>query len=324
MAEFLDKLNTAIFQLNASGTIVLHNKAFEKLTGLSDLQLKNNAAELSQTNPYLSKLETLIKKAMAGELDEELSSSSRHQRFEIKIEGSYYNVYLEKLEEGDYLFELTQIVYQDMNQSTHELKRPIQNIKALVETLEIGAKNDKEKLDEYLMKLNAEADRLGVMVSDMLSLSHLLNGMAEINKTPVDLQVRVNKLIELAASRAAQKSVSLENKVAAGIKLEADVKLLDHVISNLVDNAIKYNKEGGSVMLSFEDNAIHITDTGLGMSEEDAIRVFDQFYRIKDRAHIQGTGLGLSIVKAIIDLHAWNISIESELGKGTSFVIKVA
>jgi len=313
--KLTDNLNTATVLVSEKGFLALNNSA-QKTLGWDLDSLNKNFSNLRALSESLSGFSKLLNTVLTSDDDK------KTKRYETKIEGQYFNVYVTKIEDY-YLLEFSHIIYQDMNQTTHELKRPIQNIKTLVETLMIGAKNDPVKCDEYLVKLNHEADRLGSMVSDMLSLSHVINGVVDLILVDINLKNRVDKLIELAENRAKERNINFENKIDSKAVLKADSKLFDHLVSNLIDNAIKYNKDSGSVCLDYKDGKFIISDTGLGMTEEDAARVFDQFYRIKDRTHIQGTGLGLSIVKAIIDLHGWNVEIESELGQGTSFVISV-
>ncbi len=323
MESMQDKLNTALLIFDKKLGFESINKAAERILGL-DLKLLKKEFE-NQKHPSLKSFLKIIYNLENGQYDEELfqlENSIRHFRLEVKIDAQYFNCYISVLEKDKFVIELSQIVYQDMNQSTHELKRPIQNIKTLVETLMLGAKNDSGKLDEYLAKLNFEADRLGTMVTDMLSLSHVINGSVELHKTNCKLQTVGKKLLELAEGRAKSKKIHLVNEIDASFEFEADLKLLEHLLSNFIDNAIKYNKNDGTVYLKNTANSFIVEDTGLGISEEDKVKVFEQFYRIKDRAHISGTGLGLSIVKAIADLHGWTIEIESELGKGTQFIIK--
>ena len=154
----------------------------------------------------------IITKLKQGQFDDELiqlENSIRHFRLEVKIDAQYFNLYISLLDKNIYLIELSQIVYQDMNQSTHELKRPIQNIKTLVETLIMGAKDDENKLNEYLSKLNSEADRLGALVSDMLSLSHVINGAVDLHKVKVNFHYLVEKSFERAVERASKKNIKL-------------------------------------------------------------------------------------------------------------------
>lgn len=320
-----DQLNTAVIVLSKQDGFLSANDSAQKLLGF-DLNLLN--AQLGSTNENHHKsFFKIVNKLRLGEYDKELlemKNSIRHFRQELKVDAQYYNLYVSLLEDGLYLLELSQIIYQDMNQSTHELKRPIQNIKTLVETLILGAKNDALKLDEYLEKLDSEADRLGGLVSDMLSLSHIINGLTEPNKSEHNLYKIVEKSLERAQGRAAQNNIELVNEIDKDFKVSADIKLLEHLLTNFIDNAIKYNVENGKVFLKNDESSFIIEDTGMGISKEDQDKIFEQFFRTKESSGIQGSGLGLSIVKAIIDLHAWNVEIESELGKGTRFVISVS
>lgn len=318
-----DKLSTAILVFSKEKSFLSLNDSAKRILGV-DLKLLNSQLN-SVDHPNLKSFLKIVSNLSSGVYDEELTeleNSIRHFRLEVKIDASYYNVYISIVEKENYVIELSQIIYQDMNQSTHELKRPIQNIKTLVETLILGAKDDSNKLNEYLVKLNFEADRLGALVSDMLSLSHIINGVTDLHKSEFDLHQIVEKAFERASGRAEVAKVELVNVIEPSFKVEADLKLLEHFLSNFIDNAIKYNNAHGKVYLKNTEDSFCIQDTGFGISDEDKARVFEQFYRIKESAHIQGSGLGLSIVKGIADLHGWTIEIESELGKGTSFIIR--
>ncbi len=308
----LESLNTGVIILDHDARkIVSLNSSAAKILGWDIKTLNENFNDLTKLSAGLSALTRVIK---------DIKSSIDLKKLEISINSQHYNLYLQRTKEG-ILLELTQIIYQDMKQTTHELKRPIQNIKTLVETLQMGAKNDSIKCDEYLAKLNSEADRLGTMVQDMLSLSHVLSGSVALELNEIDLYSRAEKLLALASSRAATKNIELINQVKKSTKIFTDTKFFDHMLGNLIDNAIKYNVDNGKVFIKFHDGKLIVQDTGRGIPQTDLERVFEQFYRVKETQSIQGSGLGLAIVKAIVDLHEWSISIESELDQGTSFVI---
>ncbi len=311
----LESLNTGIMTLDIDAQkIISINSSAIKILGWDIKTLNENFTELNKLSTGLSALSKVI---------QEIRSTSDLKKLEISINSQHYNLYLQRTKEAVVL-ELTQVIYQDMKQVTHELKRPIQNIKTLVETLQLGAKNDPTKCDEYLAKLNYEADRLGTMVQDMLSLSHVLSGSVTLELSEIDLFSRVEKLLALASSRAASRNIELVNLIKKPTKILADSKFLDHMLGNLIDNAIKYNIVAGKVVIEFIDGKLIVKDTGRGIPRSDLERVFEQFYRVKETQAIQGSGLGLAIVKAIVDLHEWSISIESELDKGTSFIIDIS
>lgn len=312
MSENTYNLHTGIIILNKDQGFVLINDSAQKILGWSEHELQKNFRDLSKLCSGLDSLAKLISKLLR---DEKLP-----RRSELAIAGQFYNCYLSQ-DRDQYILELNPITYHDMDEATHELKRPIQNIKTLVETLIMGAKNDQVKLDEYLTKLNSEADRLANLVQDMLSLSRLINGSVDLNKVDVDVALMVDKQIEQASNRAQGKHIKLINSLNKNFILNADKKLLEHALANLIDNAIKYNRDDGTVEVVAEAGNLIIRDSGLGISDDDKSKIFEQFYRIKDRVHIQGSGLGLSLVKSIVDLHGWTIKVESKIGQGTSFVI---
>jgi len=303
----------------AQGFSFINESALISL-GWSLQDLNKNFPYISKLSANLNQLENLIVSLISGDFDNQFTQGTTFYRQELVIFGHAYNCYLQKLDQ-DYVLELSPIIYQDLNQATHEFKRPIQNIKTLVEVLLMGAKDDPAKLDEYLNKLNSQADRLAILVTDMLSLSRLNSGFQDLQKSSVDLYDLTNSIFESLANFASTRNISLENQLPRGFKLIADKKLLEHAIANLVDNAIKYNQEKGFVRILEIPGGFIIEDSGLGMTADQALKVFEQFYRIPDRVHIQGSGLGLSLVKKIIELHGWSISLDSEPSKGTKFII---
>lgn len=294
----LNLFTTGLILLGDDTHLKSINDSALKILGWDFETLQENWNSLGSLDPNLKNLETFIKKP-------------EKKKSEIKISQQNYQISINPNSEFC-LIEIYPIVYQDLKQTTHELKRPIQNIKTLVETLIMGAKDEKSKCDEYLGKLNQEADRLGAMVQDLLSLNNIQN--MQMNKTRIQAHGLIQKILENSETRA--KGIKLINEVPEDLEIFADIKLFEHLFANLIDNAIKYNRENGTVIIGYE-NGIFVQDSGLGIKEEDINKIFEQFYRTQSTSHIQGTGLGLSIVKAIADLHGWTIQVQSEIGVGT-------
>lgn len=320
MNEITHNLKSFILILSKAGGFSFINQSALNSLGWSLEDLNKNFPRISKLSSNLEQLEALIIDLLSENLNNQFNESSTILRKEIVILGQAFNCYYQKIGE-DFILELNPIVYQDLNQVTHEFKRPIQNIKMLIEVLLLGAKDDTKKLDEYLQKLNFEADRLGTLVTDILSFSRLNSGSQELNKTSLDLYALINDILESYSGFATSKNISLENLLPNSFKILADKKLLEHAVANLIDNAIKYNQESGQVKIIALSNGFAIEDTGLGMNKEQTKKVFEQFYRIPDRQFIQGSGLGLSLVKKIIDLHGWEIEIDSKPLEGTRFII---
>lgn len=208
---------------------------------------------------------------------------------------------------------------------SHELKTPLQTISGYAELLANGMVADKDKT-AFSEKIYAEAQRMIRLIEDIIKLSNLDEGAVELTRETVDLYVTAENTVRslLPAAKKANVTLSLngENAEIYGIP-----QLLTAVVYNLCDNAIKYNKDGGSVFVNVKNNAenivLSVRDTGIGIPKEQQERIFERFYRV-DKSHskeVGGTGLGLSIVKHAAKLHDAKITLESEVGKGTGITV---
>jgi two-component system phosphate regulon sensor histidine kinase PhoR len=209
---------------------------------------------------------------------------------------------------------------------SHELRTPLSLIKGFVETLLEGAKADPEQCTRFLQMIEKHTDRLTFLIEDLLTISRLESGQIVMNLHRVDLQEETQRVIDDLRSRADDKKAVLENQVPSGLAARADADRLQQVLTNLVENAIKYGRAGGRVVIggtAKAENRIEmwVRDDGPGIPAEARERVFERFYRV-DRARSRdtgGTGLGLSIVKHIVQAHGGEVWLESELGTGTIF-----
>lgn len=208
---------------------------------------------------------------------------------------------------------------------SHELKTPLQTISGYAELLANGMVADKDKT-AFSEKIYGEAQRMIRLIEDIIKLSNLDEGAVELTRETVDLYVTAENTVRslLPAAKKANVTLSLngENAEIYGIP-----QLLTAVVYNLCDNAIKYNKDGGTVFVNVKNNAenivLSVRDTGIGIPKEQQERIFERFYRV-DKSHskeVGGTGLGLSIVKHAAKLHDAKITLESEVGKGTEITV---
>lgn len=209
---------------------------------------------------------------------------------------------------------------------SHELRTPLSLIKGFVETLLDGAKNEPEKATRFLQTIEKHTDRLTFLIEDLLTISRLESGQIVMNLHPVDLREETQRAVEDLVQRAAEKEVTLENTVPLDLRARADADRLQQVLTNLVENAIKYGRKGGRVIIggtSLGEGRVEmwVQDDGPGIPAESRERVFERFYRV-DRARSRetgGTGLGLSIVKHIVQAHGGEVWLKSEVGEGTTF-----
>ena len=211
---------------------------------------------------------------------------------------------------------------------SHELRTPLSLIKGFVETLLEGAKNDPELSSKFLQTIEKHTDRLTYLIEDLLTISRLESGGTAMNLQPLDLRDAVAHALEDLKSKATEKEVVIENLVPPGLWARADAERLHQVFSNLIENAIKYGRQGGKVAIGAQDTAdsqveAWVRDDGPGIPAEARERVFERFYRV-DRARSRdtgGTGLGLAIVKHIVQAHGGEVWVKSELGEGATFFL---
>ena len=210
--------------------------------------------------------------------------------------------------------------------ASHELKTPVASILAAAETLRLAVEKAPERVPQFAAQIEAAARSLAQLVNDLLDLSRLEGRRSEHG--PVELGALVADEVDRVRGFAEEKGVRLESDLSEAWVLgsEPDLGL---AIRNLLDNAVRYTNRGGSVtvrVLAVEDEAVvSVEDTGVGIPRRDLGRVFERFYRVdvaRSRA-TGGTGLGLSIVKHVVESHAGEVSVQSELGRGSVFTIRL-
>ena len=204
---------------------------------------------------------------------------------------------------------------------SHELKTPLTSISGYAEIMKNGLVRP-EDMKGFAERIYNEASRLITLVEDIIKLSKLDEGEIEMEKEDVDLYDLTRRIVSRLAPQAEKRAVHVEvtgeNVICHGVR-----QILDEMIYNICENAIKYNRRGGSVSVwvgaTLKGKKIIVTDTGIGIPEDQQERIFERFYRV-DKSHSKetgGTGLGLSIVKHGAMLHNAQIHVESKVGKGT-------
>jgi two-component system phosphate regulon sensor histidine kinase PhoR len=222
---------------------------------------------------------------------------------------------------------LERVRQEFLSNVSHELRTPLTAILAFVETLETSAIEDQESAKRFLAIIRKNASRMNTLIGDILELSAIEAGNVEVRAEEVTLAPLVNDVISSLAAKADTRGINLINEVPP-TTVFADPRRLEQMLTNLIDNAIKFNREGGKVMVKFERGArdqILIVDTGEGIPAQYLDRLFERFYRV-DRARSRdmgGTGLGLAIVKHLVHAHGGEVTVTSELGKGSTFKIEL-
>lgn len=311
--------------LNENGIILSINNAAAELLSLStycigkDILLVNHSLELQE----------LLRMAKGGE----------HSEMTLRIKGADYQLNASPVvTDGTVagiailIFDITEKEKAELMRReftanvSHELRSPLQSISGYAELL----KNDMVKAQDaprFYDRIYAEAQRMITLVDDIIGLSRMDEAAADAKREEVDLSALAQETIRTLQPMALEKGVTLSVSGSAA-SVTGVPALLNGIVYNLVDNAIKYNRRGGSVSVSVDDQTaetvLTVSDTGIGIAPEERERIFERFYRV-DKSHskaLGGTGLGLSIVKHAAKVHNAKIELNSVIDGGTSVTVR--
>jgi two-component system phosphate regulon sensor histidine kinase PhoR len=214
---------------------------------------------------------------------------------------------------------------------SHELKTPLAVIRSNIEALADGAADDPVLRVQFLDRVVSEADRLGLLIQDLLRLARIESGDQLLDLGPVPLDRAIAECLDRHATRAEDKTLRLVEvppaDFPASVAAWADNQAIDTILDNLIDNAIKYTGTGGKVAVRWGATAdrvrVQVEDTGPGIAAKDLPRVFERFYRVDKarRRDAGGTGLGLAIVKHLVQAMNGTIAVASTVGQGTTFTV---
>jgi two-component system phosphate regulon sensor histidine kinase PhoR len=211
---------------------------------------------------------------------------------------------------------------------SHELRTPIAGIKAMIETLQDGAIDDKEAARDFLSRIEGEADRLTQMVAEITQLSRIETGQVELKMESVNLNALIDGVLAEMSPLADRQQITLSKEQSPDLPLiRADKDRIRQTIINLVHNAIKFNKSSGRVTIStsYDSNSVTVSvaDTGIGISKDDLPHVFERFYKADKARTGGGSGLGLAIAKHTVQAHGGDIRAQSEERKGSVFTFSL-
>ena len=210
---------------------------------------------------------------------------------------------------------------------SHEIKTPITAITGFSETLLDGALDDKEVSKQFIEIIHDESTKLSNLVDDMITISRL-NEHGNLNIELVNIFKLVKDTLQLFSHEIEKKRLNIRIEIDEELSLYCDKLKLKHIITNLIQNAIRYNLENGEIKIKVQNDKKNewvfvISDTGIGISDEDKERIFERFYRV-DKSHsktVGGTGLGLAVVKESVDALSGRIKVKSQINKGTTFYV---
>jgi two-component system, OmpR family, phosphate regulon sensor histidine kinase PhoR len=331
--EILRSIPDTLMILEANGTIQLASSASRRYFG--DVPLMGKQVFEVIRNPlFLSLMEEARRNLMPGVI--ELLLDHPEER--------YFSAMVSPLSDQEkelsgfivILHDITQLKKLELTRKdfvaniSHEIKTPITAIKGFAETLLEGALHDTEHAEKFLKIIKANSERINSLVDDLMTISKIELGVSKIETSQVDISDATEHALALLRPKAEEKQLFLKTDFPAEhIKITADRNKLIQILTNLVDNSIKFTETGG-VTIGFRiENSkpcLYVEDTGVGIPEKHLPRIGERFYRV-DTARSRkmgGTGLGLAIVKHLAKAHAWEMLIESVPEKGTKVKLYVS
>jgi two-component system phosphate regulon sensor histidine kinase PhoR len=323
LATVLTNLTDGVVMTDAEEKLLLTNPAAERLFNFKKENV-NGHPLIEAVHDY--EIDEIVKKCL---------STTHEQTAQLETNGRFIRVIAVPITTGRSYSTL--VLFQDLTELrnlqtmrreligniSHDLRTPIAGIKAMVETLQDTAIDDKQVAWDFLTRINGEVDRLTQMVTELTELSHIETGKAELRRVPTNLNYLIEEVVGQMSPQAESKPVTITTDFNSNLPvIKVDKDRIRQTLTNLVHNAIKFNNPGGKVTITTtfdnESAIVSMSDTGIGISKEDLPHIFERFYKA-DKARSQGgSGLGLAIAKHTIQAHGGSISVKSEEGKGTT------
>jgi two-component system phosphate regulon sensor histidine kinase PhoR len=327
LANILANMADGLIMTDIDGNIILSNTAAGKLFGFKETDALNKPLiEVVHDHEVDDVLKLCLQTRQEQTTQFESGVSKRFLRaiaVPIESEGQMNGVLI-------LLQDLTELRnFQTMRRElvgniSHELRTPIAGIKAMVETLLGGAISDSKAAGDFLTRIDNEVDHLAQIVAELTQLSRIETSEAELKLEPVNLNALIKEVVSEMTPLAERQLVTISTQLSSDLpSVGADKDRIRQTITNLVHNAIKFNRPSGEVTISTaydkRSATVSITDTGIGISRDDLPHVFERFYKVDKARASSGSGLGLAIAKHTIQAHGGTINVKSEEGNGSTF-----
>lgn len=335
----LESIAEGVLVADARGEVIMMNAAAERILGLRREEVLGRPIQhfAGLYGPAWQEWTASLRRWLASPHGQ---PPTLFMRYELPPEGRFITIHAAPVMMGTE-FLGTVSVFRDITPEveadraktefistvSHELRTPMTSIKGYVDLLLLGSAGPLTEMQRrFLQIVKANADRLKMLVDDLLDISRIESGRLQLDLRPVPLEAAVEAAVTSLKARIDEKQQHLEIDLPDFLPpVQADQDRLVQILMNLVSNAHKYTPAGGSIRIRArpegEEIHVEVSDTGIGIPAEALPRIFERFFRVDDpRVHeTPGTGLGLSIVKALVEMHGGRIWVESELGRGSTF-----
>ena len=326
LMSILDNMADGVILTDIEGNILLTNKAVQKLFRIRDENAKAKPLiEVIREHELNDILKSCLETGQKQIVQFDSGISSRFLRsIAILVDQERQGGALVLIQDLTELRGLQTMRRELVGNLSHEFRTPLAGIKAMVETLQDGAINDQTATSDFLDRIETEVDRLVQLVAELTELSRIETGKDELKLEQVNINLLIEEVIAHLKPQAERQNLSLNKKLASDLPaIQADKERIRQVIVNLMHNAIKFNRPGGSILtateISKDSVLVEISDTGIGITGKDLPRIFERFYKTDKSRAGQGSGMGLAIAKHIVEAHGGEIKVRSEEGKSSTF-----
>lgn len=337
LQTILKEMAEGVLVVDTTGRIQMVNEALRKLFSLPQEVLNRTLLEVIRNAELEESIQKAIRNGRSSTFELTLPSSPGRY-YEVQVAGIFASPVRHPPKEGkgrgaiavfhdiSRLKELERIRQDFVANVSHELRTPLTTIKGYAETLLEGALKE-EVAPSFVQVIKKQADRLSKIVEDLLALSKIESRDFHLKLEIISISEIIDDTIDFMKEAADKKKISIiKQDRFPSLSVQADRDLLEQALINLMDNAIKYGRPGGTINISAVEKGqkeiiLSIKDDGIGIPKEDLPRIFERFYRVdKGRSQeLGGTGLGLSIVKHIVQAHGGRVWAESQFGEGSTF-----
>ncbi|MDX2197672.1 MAG: ATP-binding protein [Phycisphaerae bacterium] len=326
--QVLDRLPVGVVRLDERDVIVHANRAACTLLALESSAIGSPLVKSVRETEIAQTLISLRGSPCGATRDVKIKSGAATSVVRTTVLSGGTEELLLMLQDVSQTVEAEQARDEFLAHITHELRTPLTNIRAYTETLTQDFLDDEQTRRECYNVIMSETRRLTKLIEDVLSVSQIESGGGRLVRAPVRVEELLRQTMQEMQAAADAKQIKLGLKIPSKVPMvSGDKHRLHQVWTNLIGNAIKYTPEGRSVSVEVESEEgrlrTRVTDTGIGIAPEHHEKIFEKFYRVDDPgvAATEGTGLGLAITREILRMHGGSIRVESELGKGSTFVI---